>query len=140
MYLKGKLKDEIYNSKSVEINKEIVAVNNETAKYKVADKAYFKEIEGFLAFCNEAPALFKSSRPALKQELLHFVVSNLSLKDGKVDFKLKMPFSIVAKFAKTKNWAGPPRVEQGKKVLETFVIPFHHGPKRSHQIITSKKT
>lgn len=106
LYLKGKIKEEVYNTKSAKLNTDMEDVNGELAKHKGADRAYHQEIEGFLTFCNEAPALFKSSRPALKRELLHFVISNLSLKDGKVDFTLKIPFSIVAKYAKSENWQG----------------------------------
>ena len=106
LYLRGKVKEEVYNNKSAKLNKEMEDVDREIAKHKGADRQYHREIEGFLVFCKEAPALFKSSRPALKRELLHFVVSNLVLKDGKVDFKLKIPFSIVAKYAKTENWQG----------------------------------
>ncbi len=96
----------MYNQKSEELNKELKTVNAEIAKYKNADRAYFQEIEGFLMFCNEVLALFKSSRPALKRELLRFVVSNLILKDKKVEFSLKMPFNIVALYSKNENWQG----------------------------------
>lgn len=106
LYLKGKIKDTVYHAKASEQNKEIESVNTEIMKHKSADRAYHQEIEGFLTFCNEAPALFASSRPVLQRELLRFVVSNLSLKDGKVDFTLKMPFSIVAEYAQTENWQG----------------------------------
>lgn len=106
LYLKGKIKEEIYNKESAKLNLEIECVNDEIAKNKKADRDYHQEIGDFLSFCNEAPALFKSSRAALKRELLHFVVSNLTLKDGKVDYKLKMPFDIVAKYAESENWQG----------------------------------
>ncbi len=104
LYLKGKIKEEAYNSKSTEVNKETELVNAEIMKHKTADRAYKQEIEGFLTFCNMAPKLFASSRPVLQRELLRFVVSNLSLKDGLVDFKLKIPFSIVAEYAESENW------------------------------------
>lgn len=106
IYLKGKIKEEVYSTKSAKLNIEMENINSEIAKHKGADRVYHREIEDFLLFCKEAPALFKSSRPALKRELLHFIVSNLSLKDGKVDFKLKIPFSIVVEYAKTEDWQG----------------------------------
>lgn len=106
LYLKGKIKEEAYNTKSSEINKETELVNTEIMKHKSADRVYKQEIEGFLTFCNMAPKLFASSRPELQRELLRFVVSNLSLKDGKVDFRLKIPFSIVAEYAENENWQG----------------------------------
>ena len=106
LYLKGKIKDEAYTTKSTEINKEIETINNEIAKFKGADRAYFQEIEGFLTFCNEAPVLFKSSRAELKRELLRFVVSNLFLKDKKLDFSLKVPFNVVALYSESENWQG----------------------------------
>ena len=47
---------------------------------------------------------FKSSRAELKRDLLRFVVSNLILKDKKLDFSLKVPFNIVALHSKNENW------------------------------------
>ena len=104
LYLKGKIKEEVYSSNSTQINKEIDTVNAEITKHKGADRAYKQEIEGFLTFCNQATKLFASSRPELQRELLRFVVSNLNLKDGIVDFSLKIPFSIVVKYSQNENW------------------------------------
>lgn len=104
LYLKGGIKVDEYNVKSNEFESEINSINNERLKFEGANTAFQQEIEGFLAFCNEAPALFKSSRPALKRELLRFVVSNLNLRDGIVDFSLKVPFNIVAKYSQSENW------------------------------------
>ncbi len=106
LYLAGKIKEEVYDKKSKEIDIEIENVNSEIAKHKGADRAYTQEIESFLVFCNEAPRLFVSSKPALQRELLRFVVTNLSLKDKKLDFTLKIPFNIVAKYAESENWQG----------------------------------
>ncbi len=105
-YLDGSVKKEVYDGKSVEITQEIGDVNSEILKFKGADRVYVQEIESFLDFCSQAPALYKSSRPALKRELLKFIVSNLSLKDGKVEYTLKIPFSIVAKYSQSENWQG----------------------------------
>ena len=71
----------------------------------------FDELFSELDFCNLAPKLFASSRPALQRELLRFIVSNLVLKDKKLDVKLKMPFDMVAEYAKTSNWAEAVRFE-----------------------------
>jgi site-specific DNA recombinase len=106
LYIKEKIKEEAYNNKSVELDQEIQLVNTEILKHKGADKGFHQEIEGFLAFCNQAPALFKGSSPALKRELLRFVVSNLILKDKIVQFSLKTPFDIVAKYSENENWQG----------------------------------
>lgn len=106
LYLAEKIKAEVYDPKSKEIDKEIKDVEGEIAKYNQANRAYTQEIESFLMFCNEAPKLFVSSRPALQRELLRFVVTNLSLKDKKVVFTLKIPFDIVAKYSQSENWQG----------------------------------
>ena len=106
LYIKEKIKEEAYNNKSIQFEQEVELINSEIAKHKGAGKAFHGEIESFLTFCNEASNLFKSSRPALKRELLRFVVSNLVLKDKKVEFSLKVPFSIVASHSKNGNWQG----------------------------------
>lgn len=112
-----------YNLKSQELDIEINDINGEIAKFKGADSAYQQDIEGFLTFCNEAPALFKSSRPALKRELLRFVVSNLNLWDGRVDFSLKVPFNIVAKYSQSENWQARQVSNLRPSVLETDALP-----------------
>lgn len=104
LYLNEKIKEAIYDQKSKEIEAEMKDVNSEIAKHKGADRAYTQEIEGFLVFCNEAPRLFASSRPALQRELLRYVVTNPFLKDKKLEFSLKVPFNIVAEYAETQNW------------------------------------
>ena len=102
-WLKGELEKKGYR-KSKEIIKEMDDVNAEILKHKGADRTYTQEIESFLMFCNEAPKLFAGSRPALKRELLRFVISNIILKDKKVVFTLKTPFDIVAKYSQSENW------------------------------------
>lgn len=106
LHLKGKVKEELYNTQSKKLENEVEDINTEIAKFKHANRAYLSEMEAFLSFCNEAPKLFKSSRPALKRELLRFVVSNLILKDKKVEFSLRTPFNIIAKYSKNENWQG----------------------------------
>jgi site-specific DNA recombinase len=106
LYLKGSLAEVLYNERSAKLNQEIEGVNGEIIKHKKADRAYQQEIESFLVFCSEAPKLYAGSRPALKRELLRFVVSNLSLKDGKVDYTLQIPFNVVAQYAQSENWQG----------------------------------
>ena len=106
LYLAGKIKPDIYDAKSKEITVEMENVNGEIVKHKNADRAYFQEIESFLIFCKEAPKLFASSRPALQRELLRFVVSNVFVKDKKVEYTLKTPFDIVAKYSQSENWQG----------------------------------
>lgn len=106
LHLAGKVGGELYDKKSKEITGEIEEVNGEIIKHKNADRAYFQEIESFLIFCNEAPKLFASSRPALQRELLRFVVSNVSVRDKKVEYTLKTPFDLVAKYSQSENWQG----------------------------------
>lgn len=106
LLLNNKIKQEAYDAKSPVLNQEMELVNVEISKHKSADRAFYQEIEGFLTFCSEAPALFKSSSPALKRELLRFVISNLVLRDKKLEFSLRIPFNIVAKYAENENWQG----------------------------------
>ena len=106
MRLDEALNKEVYDAKSHELEVELEEVNRDIVSHKHADRAYFQEIESFLDFCNEAPVLFASSSPTLQRELLRFVVSNLFLKDKKLEFELRVPFSIVAKYSETHNWQG----------------------------------
>ena len=119
LFLAGKVKQEIYDKKSKDLEVETEGVNGDIQKHKKANRAYVQEIETFLEFCSLAPKLFASSRPALQRELLRFIVSNLVLKDKKLDITLKMPFDIVAQYAKTSNW----QARQDSNLEERFWRP-----------------
>ena len=104
LYLEGSVDKKSYDSRNQIIESEMDLVDKEITKHKKADRTYVKEIESLIDFCNQAPTLFKSSRPELQRELLRFVVSNLILKDKKLDFTLKTPFNILVKYSKNGNW------------------------------------
>ena len=104
LYLAENVRKEVYDTKSKVIELEIDEVNSEIVKHKNANRAYVQEIENFLDFCNIAPKLFESSRPALQRELLRYIVTNLILKDKKLEFSLKTPFNLIAEYAESENW------------------------------------
>jgi len=104
LYLADGIKKEVYDAKSKELEIEIDKVNGDIVKHKNANRAYVQEIENFLDFCNIAPKLFESSRPTLQRELLRYVVTNLVLKDKKLEFSLKTPFNLVVEYAENEDW------------------------------------
>lgn len=105
-YLEGTVNKEIYDNKSVALNEELTSINTEITKHKDGDKKFIEQIENFWEVCKVAPELYASSRPELKRELLKYVVSNLSLKDKKVEFTYRFPFNELVLHAQTEDWQG----------------------------------
>lgn len=102
-YLDSSVVKNIYESKSKEINDEMMLVNSEIGKHKEGDRKYTEQIENFWEVCKIAHELFASSRPELKRELLKFVVTNLVLKDKIVQFSFKFPFDALVLYNQNQN-------------------------------------
>lgn len=105
-YLDGSVVKALYESKSKEMSDEILMINGEITKHKEGDRKYTEQIENFWEVCKVAHELFASSRPELKRELLKFVVTNLILKDKKLQISFKFPFDALVVYNQNENGQG----------------------------------
>lgn len=79
------------------------------AKHNRADVSYYDFGVKILELAKNAKYLYKMATPEEKQELLRFLLSNSTLKDGKPEFVLKQPFSAIAKrspLRERSTWGG----------------------------------
>ncbi len=105
-YLDGAVSKEIYDGKNRQLQQDKDNALRQLQRHEEGNKEYFEQIENFIELCHQAPALFRSSSPQLKRELLKFVVSDLILIDEIVRPNYKIPFSLILKTKENGNWSG----------------------------------
>ena len=95
--LDGKVTDAFYDQKAKEYTARLETLERSIAQHNRADVDYYDFGVKILELAEKADFLYKAANPEEKQEFLHFLLSNSTLKDGKPEFALKMPFSAIAK-------------------------------------------
>ena len=95
--LDGKVSDALYDEKSKEYTERLEVLGRKIAQHDRADVDYYEFGIKILELAQKAEYLYNEATPEERRELLRFLLSNSTLKDGKADFSLKQPFSIIAK-------------------------------------------
>ena len=73
-------------------------------EYDKVDKTFGVTVVKLLELAQRADELFKSSKPVQKRQLVNLVLTNLHLKQGKVLYEVKKPFSTILDVQKTNQW------------------------------------
>jgi len=95
--LDGKIAEEQYDRRFNEYTERMNELEKSISKHDRADVNYYDFGLRILELAKNAEKLFEIAKPEEKQELLRYVLSNSTLKDGKANFSLKQPFSSIAK-------------------------------------------
>lgn len=95
--LDEKISADFYDEKRTEYETRLEDLDQKIAKHDRADVDYYDFGVRILELAKNAKILFEAANPSEKQELLSFMLSNSTLKDGKAEFALKSPFSEIAK-------------------------------------------
>lgn len=74
-------------------------ITNYLASQTKADEVFYVTVKSILDLCSHAYEIFESSSIDKKRKLLSFLVSNITVKAGKVDFALQKPFNELVKLA-----------------------------------------
>lgn len=107
--LDGKITDDFFEKMRDKSVARLDELEVQIAKHDRADVSYYDFGVKILELAKNANYLYKMANPEEKQELLRFLLSNSTLKDGKPDFSLKQPFSAIAKrspFRERSAWGG----------------------------------
>jgi site-specific DNA recombinase len=72
--------------------------------FQKADASYLEHVGLIIELAKKASRLFKQADTSQKRKLVKMLVSNCSLKDGKLDLELKSPFDKIFVSSKTRNW------------------------------------
>lgn len=109
--LDEKVTEEFYETKRKEYTDRLTELDTKIAKHDRADINYHDFGLRILELAKNAKNLMKIATPQEQQELLKFLLSNSTLKDGKPDFSLKKPFLQIAKrspLGERSAWGGQP--------------------------------
>mgnify|MGYP001263619626 CR=1 FL=1 len=68
------------------------------------DKAFQVTLKSLLSLCSNAYEIFESSSIDKKRKLLSYLVSNITVKAGKLDYTLQNPFRELVKIAENEKW------------------------------------
>lgn len=69
-----------------------------------ADEIFYATVKSMLELCSHAYEIFESSSMDKKRKLLSFLVSNITIKDGKAHYCLQSPFHELVKLAENDKW------------------------------------
>jgi len=86
---------EAYDAKLKEYEARQADLTAEMKKHQKADEEYYITVGMILSLCKRAYAIFESSEPMEKRQLLNFLLQNCKLQDKKLTFELKTPFNRV---------------------------------------------
>lgn len=97
--LDGKVSDAFYGQKQKEYTARLDELEIRIARHDRADISYYDFGLKILELAKKAKFLYEMATPQEKQELLRFLLSNSTLKDGEADLSLKQPFLAISKHA-----------------------------------------
>ena len=86
---------EFYQGKFDEYSKEITDLDTKISRYTLADLDYYSLGAKILELSNNLLFLYKNAEPDEKHDLLNFLLSNSTLKDGKLLISYKKPFDLI---------------------------------------------
>ena len=69
-----------------------------------ADEVFYVTVKSILDLCSHAYEIFENSSIEQKRKLLSYLVSNISVKAGKVQYSLQKPFNELVKIAENDKW------------------------------------
>lgn len=103
-YLDQSITKEIYDKKHQEYQDQLQLLNIELEEYTKADFNYQTTVSTVLSLARRAKEIFESSEVHEKTQLLNFLFQNPTLKDERLEFKLRSPFNLVLELSSCPNW------------------------------------
>ena len=97
--LDRKISEELYNEKFKQYTERLDELEIKISRHNRADVNYYEFGRKILELAENAEMLLKQAEPDEQRELLQYLLSNSTLKDGKPSFGLKLPFDAIAKHA-----------------------------------------
>ena len=89
--------ENIYKAKMTELQEEKLRLESRQAEVKINDEDFAVSLEEVLYLTQHAEEILKSSKLDGKRQLINCVLSNLVLKEKKVEFTYRKPFDLFAK-------------------------------------------
>lgn len=105
--LDGNITQEFWLEKHTQWNRELESIQGNLIGHEKSSVKYLEEGIKILELCTNAYSLYSLREPEEKVKMLKILLSNCTLKGGKVSYTYKEPFDILAKglsFNKTYAW------------------------------------
>jgi len=100
----GKITEDFYSKKLVEYRTEQTNIQIKQKQLQGVDEDYYTTGFYLLKLANKDPAIFKSSEPEVKRQLINLVGQNPTINDETLCATYRNPFSMFAKGASSHNW------------------------------------
>ncbi|KKR91900.1 MAG: Recombinase [Parcubacteria group bacterium GW2011_GWC2_42_12] len=95
---------EFYEKKFAECAAEVKDLDEKISRYTRANINYYILGTQILELVNKVGRLYKNSNPGEKQRLMNFLLSNSTLKDGKMLISYKKPFDLIYQRVSRFDW------------------------------------
>lgn len=102
--LDGNIDNDFYNIKSEKYENRINELDEKIIRYTKADIDYYRLGVNTLELAKNASLFYKKAKPEEKRELLGFLLSDSTLKDGKPSLHYKKPFNQIYQRALCCDW------------------------------------
>jgi DNA invertase Pin-like site-specific DNA recombinase len=113
--LDGSITEDFYNKKLIEYRAEQSNIQTKLKNLQETDSNYYTTAVYLLNLANKAPALFKSSKPDIKRQIIKLVLQNCVVNDVTLCATYKSPFNLFAEGASCQSWL------QGPNYLEPLI-------------------
>jgi hypothetical protein len=100
----GWITEDFYNKKLVGYRAEQTNIQIKQKELQEVDKDYYSKGIYLLNLANKAPAIFKSSEPEVKRQLIKVVLQNPTINGVNLCADYRKPFSIFAEGSSRHNW------------------------------------
>ena len=120
-YCDGTIGIKLYQDKSHAWNKNLEEINIKLEALRVANKKYYEEGVKIIEMLKNVYSLYLQQTPSEKRKMLNYLLSNCTLKDGKVSYDYNLPFSYFVKFGSCrKKYPGCDSNRDPKQIIKTF--------------------
>ena len=118
--LDGRITVDEYDEKAKNITQQMQDLDDELVKLEQGSDGAGMTIANLLKLAANVDELFKSSKPAVKNQILRLVVSNLNIQQKRLNFHLLEPFATLVDLDSRSVWC--PRLDLNQHVLRHMLL------------------
>ena len=118
--LDGRITVTEYDEKAKNITQQMHDLDDELVKLEQGSDGAEMTIANLLKLAADVDELFKSSKPAVKNQILRLVVSNLKIQQKRLNFHLLEPFATLVDLDSRSVWC--PRLDLNQHALRHMLL------------------
>ena len=105
----------MYNKKREEYRAQQEKVQLKLGSLQSADEEYYLAVSKIVSVAHRAAAIFKSSEPAIKRELVTLVLQNCTVRGATLCVTYRSPFNLFVEGAARQEWL--PRLDSNQDTV-----------------------